>query len=193
MDVYMGVVCCHVEVSAWGWSLVQKSPTDCCVIVCYLKTLWMRRPWPNEGLSSPKQKIVLWNKLFALLYSCHNKCSAVLRSKKEVFCEIHWRIGFIWQTPSKQKWHAAKFITPLPSLLFVSFWPALLVAIYGNDLVIMSCTGRLKSLCAPVGKYALQQITPLSQHTSFLPHYLAQSDFLAADRQGQGDTTLTLT
>jgi hypothetical protein len=35
-------------------------------------------------------------------------------------------------------------------------------------------------------------ITPLSQHTSFLPHYLAQSDYLAADRQGQGDTRLTL-
>jgi hypothetical protein len=30
------------------------------------------------------------------------------------------------------------------------------------------------------------QITLLSQHTSFLPHYLAQSDCLAADRQGQG-------
>jgi hypothetical protein len=36
-------------------------------------------------------------------------------------------------------------------------------------------------------------ITPLSQHTSFLPHYLAQSDYLAADRQGQADTRLTLT
>jgi hypothetical protein len=43
----------------------------------------------------------------------------------------------------------------------------------------------IKSLCA--------QITPLSQHTSFLPHYLAQSDCLAADRQGQEDTRLTLT
>jgi hypothetical protein len=30
------------------------------------------------------------------------------------------------------------------------------------------------------------------QHMSFLPHYLAQSDCLAADRQGQGDTRLTL-
>jgi hypothetical protein len=41
--------------------------------------------------------------------------------------------------------------------------------------------------------YPLQQITPLSQHTSFLPHYLAQSDCLAANRQGQWDTKLTLT
>jgi hypothetical protein len=33
----------------------------------------------------------------------------------------------------------------------------------------------------------------VSVHLSFLPHYLAQSDCLAADRQGQGDTRLTLT
>jgi hypothetical protein len=31
------------------------------------------------------------------------------------------------------------------------------------------------------------------QYMSFLPHYLAQSDCLAADRQGQRDTTLILT
>jgi len=24
-------VCCQAEVSAMGWSLVQKSPTECCV------------------------------------------------------------------------------------------------------------------------------------------------------------------
>jgi hypothetical protein len=41
--------------------------------------------------------------------------------------------------------------------------------------------------------YAFQQITPISQLTCFLPHYLVQFDCLAADRQGQGDTRLTLT
>jgi hypothetical protein len=45
----------------------------------------------------------------------------------------------------------------------------------------------IKSLCAPdVGTYPLQQITPLSQQASFLPHYFAQSDCLAADRRDQG-------
>jgi hypothetical protein len=30
MDVcLLCVVCCHVEVSATGWSLVQRSPTEC--------------------------------------------------------------------------------------------------------------------------------------------------------------------
>jgi hypothetical protein len=36
------------------------------------------------------------------------------------------------------------------------------------------------------------QVTPLSQHTPFLPHHLAQSDCLAVDHRGQGDTKLTL-
>jgi hypothetical protein len=40
----------------------------------------------------------------------------------------------------------------------------------------------------------IQKVTSNVQtHTSFLPHYLAQSDFLAADRQGQGGTRLALT
>jgi hypothetical protein len=38
------VVCCQVEVSATGWSLVQRSPTECGVSECYPGTLTMRRP-----------------------------------------------------------------------------------------------------------------------------------------------------
>jgi hypothetical protein len=30
----VSVVCCQVEVSATGWSLVQRSPTDCDVSEC---------------------------------------------------------------------------------------------------------------------------------------------------------------
>jgi hypothetical protein len=30
------VVCCQVEVSATGWSLVQRSPTDCGVSLCVI-------------------------------------------------------------------------------------------------------------------------------------------------------------
>jgi hypothetical protein len=47
----VSVVCCQVEVSATGWSLVERSPTECgvfkmCVIVKLLK---MRRPRPPRG------------------------------------------------------------------------------------------------------------------------------------------------
>ena len=38
----------------------------------------------------------------------------------------------------------------------------------------------------------LMTVTLLPQHTSFMPHYLAQSDCLVADRQSQGNTRLTL-
>jgi hypothetical protein len=57
-----------------------------------------------------------------------------------------------------------------------------------NIFYIFSTTSKH----VPLETCALQQITSLSQHTSFLPHYLAQYDCLAADRQGQGDTRLTL-
>jgi hypothetical protein len=52
---------------------------------------------------------------------------------------------------------------------------------------------RQITLYSVIKKSVHLMITPLSQHTSFLPHHLAQSDCLAADRQGQGDTRLTLT
>jgi hypothetical protein len=47
----VNVVCCQVEVSATGWSLVQRSPTECgvskkCVIV---KPRKMRQPRPPRG------------------------------------------------------------------------------------------------------------------------------------------------
>jgi hypothetical protein len=38
------LVCCQIEVSAVGRSLVQGSPTDGGVSVCRLETLTFRRP-----------------------------------------------------------------------------------------------------------------------------------------------------
>jgi hypothetical protein len=51
-------VCCQVEVSATGWSLVQRSPTECgvskkCVIV---KRRKMRRPRPPRGCRAIEKK-----------------------------------------------------------------------------------------------------------------------------------------
>jgi len=36
-DMDVNVVCCQVEVSATGWSLVQRSPTDCGVSLCVMR------------------------------------------------------------------------------------------------------------------------------------------------------------
>ena len=45
----VNVVCCQVEVSASGWSLVQRSPTDCVVSVCDRESLIKMRLWPTRG------------------------------------------------------------------------------------------------------------------------------------------------
>jgi hypothetical protein len=43
------VVCCQVEVSASGRSLVQRTPTDCGVSECDREASKMRTPWPIRG------------------------------------------------------------------------------------------------------------------------------------------------
>jgi hypothetical protein len=45
---YLTVVCCQVEVSGSGRSLVQSSPTECGVSECDRKASIMR-PWPTGG------------------------------------------------------------------------------------------------------------------------------------------------
>ena len=45
----VNVVFCEVEVSTSGWSLVQRSPTDCGMSECDREASIMRSIWPNEG------------------------------------------------------------------------------------------------------------------------------------------------
>jgi len=43
----LSAVCCQVEVSATGWSLVQSSLAKCIVFECDREASVMRRPWPT--------------------------------------------------------------------------------------------------------------------------------------------------
>jgi hypothetical protein len=52
----VSVVCCEVEVSASGWSLVQRSPTKCGVSECDREASIMRKPWPTRGCCTMKGK-----------------------------------------------------------------------------------------------------------------------------------------
>ena len=45
----MSVVCCQVEVSASGWSLVKRSSIECGVSECYRESSIMRRSWTTMG------------------------------------------------------------------------------------------------------------------------------------------------
>ena len=46
---FVSVLCCQVEVSATGRSLVQRSPTDCGVSEGDAETSMVRRSWPQWG------------------------------------------------------------------------------------------------------------------------------------------------
>jgi hypothetical protein len=68
-------------------------------------------------------------------------------------------------------------------------------ALYRRDIAsAIHCAGWLHRVIKKSVKLMITiQVTPISQHTSFLPHHSTHSDCLAVDRQGQGDTRLTLT
>jgi hypothetical protein len=55
--------CCQEQVSASGWSLVQRSPTEGGVSVCKLETSTMRRPWPTRGCRTMTKKKTLYGVL----------------------------------------------------------------------------------------------------------------------------------
>jgi hypothetical protein len=61
----VSVVCCQVQVSATGRSLVQRSPTECGVSECDRESSIMSRPWPN-GLLGHGEKKYYWNLLMWL-------------------------------------------------------------------------------------------------------------------------------
>jgi hypothetical protein len=50
----VNVVFCQVEVSASGWPLVQRSPTECGVSECDREASVMRRPWPSGAVAPLK-------------------------------------------------------------------------------------------------------------------------------------------
>jgi hypothetical protein len=52
------VVCCQVEVSVMGRSLIQRSPTECCLSVCDHGTS-LKRHWPTRGCRA-KEKLFLF-------------------------------------------------------------------------------------------------------------------------------------
>ena len=53
----VSVVCCQVEVSASGLSLIQRSPTECDVSECDRENSIMRRPWTTGGCCAMENKI----------------------------------------------------------------------------------------------------------------------------------------
>ena len=53
----VSVVCCDVDVSATGRSLVQRIPTVCGVSECDRETSIRRRPWPTGGCCAMEKKL----------------------------------------------------------------------------------------------------------------------------------------
>jgi len=63
----VSVVYCQVEISALGWSLVQRIPIDWGVSECECEASIKRRPWPTMGCFTIGEKIILWEMIACLI------------------------------------------------------------------------------------------------------------------------------
>ena len=54
---FVNVVCCHVEVSATGWSLVQRSSTGCCMCSRNLNIEEAQAHWNSQAIKKKEQTV----------------------------------------------------------------------------------------------------------------------------------------
>ena len=68
------IVCCQVEVSATGRSLVQRTPTECGVSECICEALTVRRPWCTKGCGATgREEMHIIFKRISYLGSCETR------------------------------------------------------------------------------------------------------------------------
>ena len=102
----VSVVCYQVEVAASGWSLVQRSPTECGVSECDRGSAKLMRPWPTGGLSFHEKKCNVFFCCVAyymwLVSPTEDKCGNTW-----TFLTIYWGIagsikaGCLWEESVK--------------------------------------------------------------------------------------------
>ena len=69
---HVSVVCCHVEISATGRSLVRRSPTDCDVTLCMIEK-------PKEsGGPGPRWAVAPEGEKFYYTSECDNNLKSQL-------------------------------------------------------------------------------------------------------------------
>jgi hypothetical protein len=74
----VSVVCCQVEISASGWSLVQRGPTDCGVSECDGEASILRMPWPTTCCCAIVKKgylfltLCMWIGCIYFIFLCNN-------------------------------------------------------------------------------------------------------------------------
>jgi hypothetical protein len=71
----VSVMFCQVEVSASGWSLVQRSPTECDVSECVREASIMRWPWPTRGCCAIGRRKIF--KFFFLILQSRDQFDSV--------------------------------------------------------------------------------------------------------------------
>ena len=98
----VSVVFCPVEVFASGWSLVQRSPTECGASECNRKASIMRRPWPTRGRCAIKRPFahvlysVWWYSNKWISFSQSVRCFVQLAVLASLSAEVWELMSITW-------------------------------------------------------------------------------------------------
>jgi hypothetical protein len=79
-------VCCQVDIYVSGWSVVQRSHTECGVSECDREAWIMRRPWPTGGSRATRKNDT--HILLSPFYVAFPKFIAVNCSWSFIYCVI---------------------------------------------------------------------------------------------------------
>ena len=83
----VSVVFRQVEATASGWSLVQRSPTECGVSEWDRETSIMRRPWPSRGVCTMGENIYMYIQFILRISKSKVRmlCTGPLKSRSTLF------------------------------------------------------------------------------------------------------------
>jgi hypothetical protein len=123
----------------------EESYRLCCVVVCDLETLWMRRPWPTGGggeLSRQKQKQV---------YVFSWKIKDIIATYPSV--QVTKAVHYIYNTPTHlhnththththKEGRLAMFLMPVPT-----FCVKCNFCVFGRAIILKICTAQNSCVC----------------------------------------------
>jgi hypothetical protein len=98
------VLCYQLQVSASGWSLIQRSPTECGVSECDREASMVRKSWPTSGSRAIKKNV----SALTAIATTSTKWQILPQSLQFSYlaqlyklCPVLWRpcVLFLWETP----------------------------------------------------------------------------------------------
>jgi hypothetical protein len=184
----VSVVCCHVEISVRGQSLVQRSHTKCGVSECDLKISTMRRPGPTTAVE-PWKKPPPFMKLTAPYKFCIHDYDSTTTQHASTKSRHHyhhiiiiksfyslWSIGHPWRASrlcdlQLSPWPCSMIFSPV---LLISSSVVLRHVLFGL-LILLYPWGFQSNAVFSIVPASLHNVCPIQFHVLLFIYFLLAS------------------